>query len=97
MISSKDNELIKFANQIKTKKYSRENNLCLVESIKIVSELYLKNRITNILVTEDKYDLVKKYTNAKIDVISNKKSADAYQPIFLYSISYSVVSFGAHS
>lgn len=71
MITSKDNNLIKLANQIKTKKFSREHGLCLVESIKIVSQLYLSGVVSNILVTEDKFPLVSKYTNAKIDIISD--------------------------
>lgn len=71
MITSKDNDLIKLCNQIKTKKYSREKGLCLVESIKIVSELYLKNYVKHILVIESKYDLVKNYSKAKIDIISD--------------------------
>ena len=71
MITSKDNNLIKLCNQVKTKKYSRENNLCLVESIKLISELYLKGLISNILVTENKYDLVKNYKNVKIELISD--------------------------
>lgn len=71
MITSKENSLIKLANQIKEKKYSRENKLCLVETIKLVSQLYLKKLITHILVIQEKYDLVKNYTNAKIEIISH--------------------------
>ena len=70
MITSKDNSIIKLCNQVKNKKYSREYGLCLVESIKVVSELYLKGLITHILVTDNKYDLIKNYTNVKIDIIS---------------------------
>jgi len=71
MITSKDNDLIKLCKQIKDKKYSREKKLCFVESIKIVSELYLKNIVTTILVIESKYDLVKNYSRAKIEIISD--------------------------
>jgi len=71
MITSKDNSLIKLCNQIKNKKYSREHKLCLVESIKLVSQLYLKNLVTHILVTENKFELVKNYSKAKIEVISD--------------------------
>ncbi len=71
MISSKSNELIKLCNRIKQKKYSRAEGLCLVETVKVVSQLYLKNLITHILVTEDKYDIVRGYTKCEIVVISN--------------------------
>ena len=71
MITSKDNSLIKLCNQIKNKKYSRENSLCLVETVKLVSELYLRDLVTHILVIESKYDLVKNYTNAKIEIIAD--------------------------
>ena len=71
MITSKDNGLMKLCNQVKNKKYSRENKLCLIETIKVVSELYLKDLVTHIFVTQEKYDLVKNYTKAKIEVISD--------------------------
>ena len=71
MITSKDNKLIKLCNQIKTKKYSKEMGLCLVETIKVVSQLYLKGLIKNILVTEEKYNLIKDYKNAQIDIVSD--------------------------
>lgn len=71
MITSKSNPIIKLANQIKEKKYSKENNLCLVETIKIVSQLYLKGLITHILVIESKAQIFSNYTNAKIEIISD--------------------------
>jgi len=71
MITSKDNNLVKLAYQIKDKKFSKKHKLCLIESIKVVSELYLRGLITNILVTEDKYPLMAKYTKVKIDIISD--------------------------
>ena len=43
MITSKDNDIIKLAIKIKDKKGSKEKGLALVESIKIVKELYNKN------------------------------------------------------
>ena len=76
MITSKNNELIKKCSKIKEKKYSKAEGLCLVQSIKIVSQLYLKGYITDILVTEDKYDLVKLYTKAKVEVISDAIAND---------------------
>lgn len=71
MISSKDNNLIKLCNKIKQKKYSRLEKIALVETIKLVSQLYLKGKLTHILVTEDKYDLVKNYTKCEIVTISS--------------------------
>lgn len=71
MITSKDNDIFKLAVKIKDKKYSKSNKLCLVETIKIIKELYDKNLVKNILVREDKYSLVKELKNAKIDIVSN--------------------------
>lgn len=71
MITSKDNNLIKLCNQIKNKKYSREHNICLVESYKLVHQLYDKKLLKSILVTESKYDLVSKFANIRIDVIAD--------------------------
>jgi len=70
MITSKDNNLIKFCNSIKRKKHSRESGFCFVESIKIIKELYEKGLIEHILVTQEKCDYFKKCT-CKIDLISN--------------------------
>ena len=71
MIESKDNNLIKLCKQIKQKKFSREKGLCLVETIKVVSELYLKGLVSDILVVQGKYDLIKQYSNARIEIISD--------------------------
>lgn len=70
MITSKDNELIKLCQKVKNKKYSKLNNLCFVETIKIVEELYNKGFIKHIFVREDKLSLVGNY-NVKVDVISD--------------------------
>lgn len=72
MITSKDNELIKLALKIKEKKHSKLKNLALVETIKIVKELYNKNIVRNILVREDKFHLVENLKGVKIDIISSK-------------------------
>lgn len=71
MITSKDNEIFKLALKIKDKKYSKSNNLCLVETFKIINELCPKGLIKNILVREDKYHLVKDFKNVKIDILSD--------------------------
>ena len=70
MITSKENNLIKLANSIKQKKHSRETGLCFVESIKIVKELYNKNFVEQVLVTQDKLKLVNNF-KCKIEVISD--------------------------
>lgn len=71
MISSKENDLIKLCNKIKDKKYSRLEKLALVETIKLVNQLYLKGRLTHILVTEDKFELVKNYNKCEVLTISD--------------------------
>ena len=75
MITSKNNELIKTCIQLKNKKFSREANLCLVESIKLVKELYHKGLTKHILVTEEKSDTINIFSNVKVDLIS-KNVAD---------------------
>jgi TrmH family RNA methyltransferase len=72
MISSKDNEIIKLAQKIKDKKYSRAEGLALVETIKIINELHAKSLVKHILVREDKLSKVSHITNVKIDTISPK-------------------------
>ncbi len=69
MITSKTNELIKKCIQIKQKKYSKLERLCLVESIKLVRELASKKLLTTILVTNDKFSQVKDL-GVKIETIS---------------------------
>ena len=54
MIISKSNDLIKYCNQIKQKKYSKEFGFCFVESIKIVKELCKRGLINTVLSTENK-------------------------------------------
>lgn len=71
MITSKDNDLIKLCQKVKSKKYSKLNNLCFVETYKIVKELYNKALIKHILVREDKFSCFSNLKNVKIDVISN--------------------------
>ena len=71
LITSKDNNVIKLIMQIKQKKFSREKNLCLVETFKIVKELYAKGLLAHIIVSEDKFHLLKDFNNIKIDIIKN--------------------------
>lgn len=71
MITSRSNELIKLVLKLKEKKYSKDNALCVVESIKLVTELYMKGYVETILVTENKLNIVSKFENARIEVISS--------------------------
>ena len=71
MITSKDNELIKKCIRLQSKKYSREMSLCLVESVKLVKELYNKNLVETVLVVKSKYDLVSSL-NCRIEVIDDR-------------------------
>ena len=54
LITSKQNEVIKYANSIKEPKYAKKYNECFVESEKIINELVLKNRVSTILIDVDK-------------------------------------------
>ena len=71
MITSKDNELIKKCIRLQSKKHSKLEGLCLVESIKLVKELFNKNLVETILVVKSKYDLVSSL-NCKIEVIDDR-------------------------
>lgn len=80
MITSKSNELIKDVLKLKEKKYSKEQGKCIVESIKLVTELYNRGLLDCILVTDKKLELVHKFNNIRIEVISDsiaKYIADA--------------------
>lgn len=71
MISSFSNETYKEFNKLKTKKYSKKYKKCVVESRKIVAELYERGLVETIFVTEDKLSLFKSYKNVKIEVVSS--------------------------
>lgn len=57
MITSRDNKLIKYCIQAKDKKFSNSENICLVETYKIVKELLAKNLITRVFCTQAKASL----------------------------------------
>jgi len=59
LISSKQNDIIKYANSIKEPKYSKKYGECFVESEKVINELVLKNIVSTILVEENKLDKYK--------------------------------------
>lgn len=69
IINSKQNPLIKFAKSLTETKYIKQNNLCLVESKKVVLDLINKNLITEILITEKNADAFK-FFKGKITLIS---------------------------
>lgn len=71
MILSKDNKLIKYCIQVKDKKISRKENVCLVETYKIVREMLERNLVTKILCTESKFQLFSEIKNVQIELITS--------------------------
>lgn len=71
MVTSKDNELIKKCIDLQSKKYSRLEGKCLVESVKLVKEAYEKGLVETILVTKQKLELVSKL-KCRIEVIDER-------------------------
>lgn len=71
MITSKDNELIKKCINLQSKKYSRLQNKCFVESVKLVKEIYEMGLVEVILVSKSKLELVSKL-KCKIEVIDDR-------------------------
>lgn len=70
MITSRSNEIIKYAIKIKDKKYSRNEKKCLVESAKLVRELYSQGIVETILVDNEKIDKVSDLRGAIMETIS---------------------------
>lgn len=70
MITSRSNEIIKYAIKIKDKKYSRNEKKCLVESAKLVRELYSQGIVETILVDNEKIDRVSDLKGAIMETIS---------------------------
>jgi len=56
LISSKQNDIIKYANSIKEPKYAKKYGECIVESEKVVNELVNKNIVSTILIEQSKVD-----------------------------------------
>lgn len=71
MITSKDNELIKKCIDLQSKKYSRLENKCFVESVKLVKEIYELGLVEVVLVTKSKLDQVSKL-KCKIEVVDDR-------------------------
>ena len=73
MVTSKDNELIKKCIDLQSKKYSRLEGKCLVESVKLVKEAYEKGLVETILVTKQKLELVSKLKCRKTEKLMVKE------------------------
>ena len=77
VINSKANSIIKYAVNLKNKKYSKKFQECLVETEKLVLELLDKGLVSLVLVTEDKlavFENIVQNTQAKLVVISDEIS-----------------------
>ena len=72
VISSKDNETIKYIKKLKEKKYREETNCYIIEGIKLVKEAIEENaKIKYILICEDCDDAVKLEQNLLYDIAKN--------------------------
>lgn len=84
MITSKDNKLIKYCIQVKDKKASRKEKVCLVETYKIVREMLQRNLVIKIICIEPKFELfsnissvqIEKITDSLADFLSDTKTTD---------------------
>ena len=54
LISSKQNDIIKYANSIKEPKYIKKYGECIVESEKVVNELVVKGLVSTLLIEQSK-------------------------------------------
>lgn len=70
MITSRENKLIKYCVQVKDKKFSKLENICLIETYKIVKELDAKKLLTTIFCVEDKAKLFNN-SNTKVELITD--------------------------
>jgi len=75
LISSKQNDIIKYANSIKEPKYIKKYNECFTESEKIVNELMLKDMVSTILVENEKLEkysyILKKFKGKVYEITSD--------------------------
>ncbi len=92
LITSKSNEIIKYALNIKDKKYSRQYGQCLAESDKVISDLIdAGHQITHILVEQDKVDkfdaVLSKYHGKVTHVTAalSKMLSDSVTPSGIYA------------
>lgn len=56
LISSKQNDIIKYANSIKEPKYAKKYGECIVESEKVVNELVCKGIVSTLLIEQSKLE-----------------------------------------
>ncbi len=70
MITSKDNHIVKLAKLLKIKKYCRIHNKCLVESVKIVSELYSRGLVDTIILAKSRENLSERFKDTHIEIVS---------------------------
>lgn len=70
MITSTSNELIKRFNRLKDKKFSRLEKLCVVESVKLVRELYQKKLTQTIFLSESKVHLKSEFEGQNLETVS---------------------------
>ena len=72
VISSKDNETIKYIKKLKEKKYRDETNCYIIEGIKLVKEAIEENaEIKYIVICEDCEEVVKLEQNLLYDIAKN--------------------------
>ena len=86
VINSKANNIIKYAINLKNKKYSKKFQECLVETEKLVLELLDKGLVSQVLVTEDKlavFENIVQNTQVKFVIISDEISKYLTNRLFL--------------
>lgn len=70
MITSRDNKLIKYCIQVKDKKFSKIEKVCLVETYKIVNELVHKGLLIKIFCVQEKHKLFENLS-VPVEIISD--------------------------
>lgn len=68
VISSKQNDIIKFAKSLTETKAIKQNNLCLVESKKVVLDLISQGKIDTVFFTIKNVDLFKNFKGKKYEI-----------------------------
>ena len=70
MITSKNNDFIKKCINLKSKKHSKQYNLCFVESYKLVKELHELKLVDQIILSESKIEFKNEFKNIVIEIVS---------------------------
>ena len=68
VISSKQNDIIKFAKSLTETKAIKQNNLCLVESKKVVLDIISQGKIDTVFFTNKNADLFKNFRGKKYEI-----------------------------